>query len=139
LQLFCNEWSVDECLTNFQRISITNGLEKTHESDFPQWSDSDSERDQNLSSYVRTFTSRLREALPTRKSSTINSNLKQMFGREKPFFECPNKTKVAITVNRVKDSSTCILANYNGPEIKTVSHSLIRPESYKDEMLVWQV
>jgi hypothetical protein len=140
LQIFCKEWSIDDCLRNFQ---VTNTFGNTPESRFSQDSTSVNHQRNKYLPFSRVHT-RLREALsPTSNqlsSSTINSNLKSIFGKDKTLFECSgNGTKIAVTATRSKDSSTCIFSNYNGPEKRPGGHTLIRPEKPRDEMLIWHM
>jgi hypothetical protein len=75
-----------------------------------------------------------------RRSSTINSDLKRIMGKDKTLFECSgNGTKVAVTATRSKDSSTCIFSNYNGSKKKFRGYNLIRSQNPKNEMLVWHM
>ncbi|KAH0545344.1 hypothetical protein FGG08_000643 [Glutinoglossum americanum] len=139
LQIFCQEWSLDDCLDHSQATDTPENIPKSR---FSQDSTS-AGHEQSKYLQLSRFASRWREALPTsnqHSSSTIDSDLKSIFGKHKTLFECSaNGTKIAVTATKSKDSLTCIFSNYNGVERKPRNHRLIRSEKLKDEMLIWQV
>ncbi|KAI9763378.1 MAG: hypothetical protein M1840_000570 [Geoglossum simile] len=140
LQIFCKEQSIGDCLDRFRATNTFDIADKTLASRFSQ--DSASDNYQGNKYFPSRLYSHWREALLPGKhrSSTINSDLKAIFGKEETLFECSgNGKKIAIAATRSKDSSICVFSNYNRPEMSPGGHTLIRPEKLKDEMLIWHI
>lgn len=99
LGLYCNRWSIDECIDQFQRLSRTAFRPRRLTSCLP------------LRGFLVSVLADSRYP-----SSGINTAVKEAFG-EKRLFDCSgNGTKIAVTATRTKDSLTHILTNYNGCE-----------------------
>ncbi|RDL41162.1 Uncharacterized protein BP5553_01141 [Venustampulla echinocandica] len=130
LGLYFNQWSVAQCLDQFQSLS-TQAFQKS------TWL--------NLKPFklVRSFLEVLLSfTTDSRYSSTgINNALKSAFGDNSPFFGgFSGGTKVAIVASTTHDSSTCILANYNGQGRRSqdCGYKFVRPTSIGKELLIWQ-
>jgi hypothetical protein len=79
-----------------------------------------------------------------RWSGTLHSSLKVLsslntiFG-DKTLFEFGHGSiKLCITVSRTKDSTTCVLSNYNGEGIRQKSYEHIREQKIKTEVQLSQ-
>ncbi|TVY92352.1 Calcium-independent phospholipase A2-gamma [Lachnellula willkommii] len=132
LGLFINRWSVDECIARFKELSSL-AFRKKKFFDLPLIPSN------AIRGFLETI---LAIATDSKYSSTgINTALQAAFGEAGPFFgSSSGGTKVAIVATTTDDSTTCVFANYNGPEnrSKDCGYKLIRPNNIDKELLVWQ-
>ncbi len=71
-------------------------------------------------------------------SLKVLSSLNTIFGDKTLFEFCHGSIKLCITVSRSKDSTTCVLSNYNGEGIRKKSYEHVREQKIKNEVQLSQ-
>lgn len=112
LGLFVNGWSIDECITQFKTLSNLAFSRKKYF---------------NLPlvpfGTVRNFFGIIGALVTDSKYSSkgINTALKSAFGETSSLFGSSGGkgTKVAIVATTTDEATTCVFANYNGPETRS--------------------